>query len=92
MKIKIRGIRKKKKAAERRGSGLAAQEGRTEQIQGQCFLGALGPEGCSGRSSQLEDLGSFTGELLCASGLERAFLASTLAYFIQLPRRLRQWG
>lgn len=26
MKIKIRGIRKKKKAAERRGSGLAVQE------------------------------------------------------------------
>lgn len=26
MKIKIRGIRKKKKAAERKGSGLAAQE------------------------------------------------------------------
>lgn len=26
MKIKIRGIRKKRKAAERRGSGLAAQE------------------------------------------------------------------
>lgn len=62
MKIKIRGIRKKKRAAERKGSGLAAHGGMIDITDARAVLwGALGLQGALAEVWPAGSLGNIGG-------------------------------